>query len=380
MKGSKKNDYTGIKKKVFLQIFLAMGIAVIIVLMVRFALQGFVGNLIVRILEKGMGIYYDDALLIYQVFFRNNMEVILFLAITGCFLLLCNLAVSRLIHYFDEANKGIDALIKEDTRPLELSPEMEFFERKLNTLKKALEMRDQEAKLAEQRKNDLVMYLAHDVKTPLTSVIGYLSLLDEAQDIPQVQTAKYLRITLEKAHRIEKLIDEFFEIARYNLQTITLSKQNIDLYYMLAQMTDEFYPLLASSGKEAILQAPKDLTVYGDPDKLARVFNNILKNAAAYGKDNSAVEIYASRLDGMVKITFKNSGSIPKNRLDSIFDKFYRLDDSRSSKTGGSGLGLAIAKEIVVQHGGKIFAESDGNCTTFTIELPVVDTERREFP
>lgn len=141
---------------------------------------------------------------------------------------------------------------------------------------------------------------------------------------------------------------------------------------MLVQMTDEFYPQLASNGKQAVIHASEDLTVSGDPDKLARVFNNILKNAAAYSEAGSVIDITAGLSGDMVSIVFKNAGSISKDKLAAIFEKFYRLDDARSSDTGGAGLGLAIAKEIIVQHGGQIYAESDDNCTTFTVELPAL--------
>ena len=129
------------------------------------------------------------------------------------------------------------------------------------------------------RKNDLVAYLAHDLRTPLTSIIGYLNLLEEAPDMPPEQKVKYTHIALEKAYRLENLVNEFFEIARYNLQQIDIKKESIDLYYMLVQVTDELYPLLSARGNTAVLRACEDLTVDGDPDKLARVFNNILKNA-----------------------------------------------------------------------------------------------------
>jgi two-component system sensor histidine kinase VanS len=175
---------------------------------------------------------------------------------------------------------------------------------------------------------------------------------------------------LEKALRLEKLVDEFFEITRYNFQTVALVKERIDLYYMLAQMTDEFYPILSAKGKRAILHVPEEIRVYGDPDRLARVFNNVLKNAVAYGLDNSDIEITASLAGETVSIVFKNAGSIAKEKLATIFDKFYRLDGARSSDTGGAGLGLAIAKEIVVLHGGRIYADSDGEQTSFTVELP----------
>jgi len=263
-------------------------------------------------------------------------------------------------------------LVENKTGGIQLSPEMSSMEQKLIAIQQALAKREQDAKLAEQRKNDMVMYLAHDIKTPLTSVLGYLSLLDEASDMPTAQKAKYVNITLEKAYRLERLIDEFFEITRYNFQTVTLAKEKIDLYYMLAQMADEFFPSLSAKGKEIRLNAPEDAILYGDPDKLARVFNNILKNAIAYSTDNSIIDIAADVSDDIVSITFKNHGSIPKEKLSSIFEKFYRLDSARSTELGGAGLGLAIAREIIAEHKGEIFADSDHEYTTFTVNLPAL--------
>jgi two-component system sensor histidine kinase VanS len=370
---NKKTDYSKLIRKLYLYILVIVMAAVVFVSFLRlFALQQAVGEWIVRFLENSFYLERQDAMTIYQYTIRNNMGFFFCVAIAISILILCRVMLSKFAKYFDEINTGIDILIQNEDKQIELSAEMEFMEQKLNTLKRTLEKREQDAKLAEQRKNDFVMYLAHDIKTPLTSVIGYLSLLDEAPDMPVEQKAKYVHITLDKAYRLEQLIDEFFEITRYNLQTITLTKKHIDLYYMLVQMTDEFYPQLASNGKQAVIHASEDLTVSGDPDKLARVFNNILKNAAAYSEDDSVIDITAGLSGDVVSIVFKNAGSIPKDKLAAIFEKFYRLDDARSSYTGGAGLGLAIAKEIIVQHGGQIYAESNDNYTTFTVELPAL--------
>jgi two-component system sensor histidine kinase VanS len=263
-------------------------------------------------------------------------------------------------------------LLTESDQEIELSPEMEPIAKEMNKIKSALRKKEQDAQNAEQRKNDLVVYLAHDIKTPLTSVIGYLSLLDEAPDMPAEQKAKYVNITLEKAFRLEQLINEFFEITRYNLQTILLEKQEINLSYMLLQMADEFYPQLSASGKAAVVNAPDELLIYADPDKLARVFNNIMKNAIAYGYNDSVIKIDAALQEADVLITISNQGNtIPAHKLETIFDKFFRLDDARSSSTGGAGLGLAIAKSIVTAHGGTIQAESKEEQTVFTVILPV---------
>lgn len=223
-----------------------------------------------------------------------------------------------------------------------------------------------------ERKNDLIAYLAHDLKTPLTSVIGYLSLLKEAPDMPAEQRAKYTSITLNKSLRLESLINEFFDITRYNLHEIVLEEERFDLGYMLMQMADEFYPVLEPQGKTISIHADDELSITADPDKLARVFHNILKNAIAYSYDHTDIEIKAAREGQSLVISVANFGkTIPKQKLDSIFEKFYRLDDARSTNTGGAGLGLAIAKEIVTAHGGSISVSSEKQVTTFTVVLPM---------
>lgn len=239
-------------------------------------------------------------------------------------------------------------------------------------IKETMQHHEQILKDEANRKNDLIAYLAHDLKTPLTSVIGYLSLLDEATDMPAEQKAKYVYITLDKAKRLEKLINEFFDITRYNLQQIELEKDSIDLCYMLVQMADEFYPVLQLHGNTVDLDVDDNLVLYGDAEKLARVFNNILKNAVAYSYPDSPIRIWTESTAAEMKIYFQNKGkTIPVRKLDLIFEKFFRLDEARTTDTGGAGLGLAIAKEIVSLHAGTITASSQDEITTFCVTLPL---------
>ena len=239
-------------------------------------------------------------------------------------------------------------------------------------LKSNMQRHEQMLKEEATRKNDLITYLAHDLKTPLTSVIGYLTLLDEAPDMPAAQKAKYVHIGLTKANRLEKLINEFFEITRYNLQQIILEKERVDLYYLLVQMSDEFYPLLEAHGNTIKLSGDENLTVYGDGEKLARVFNNILKNAIAYSYADTEITVTVAQTAQEAQIVIGNHGkTIPPQKLQSIFDKFFRLDDARATNTGGAGLGLTIAREIVQLHGGAITASSENEWTSFVVTLPL---------
>lgn len=239
-------------------------------------------------------------------------------------------------------------------------------------MKTDMQRQEQILKEESQRKSDLITYLAHDLKTPLTSVMGYLSLLDEAPDMPEAQKEKYIHIALTKAERLENLIAQFFEITQFNLHHMVLEKEHLDLAYMLMQMAEEFYPILSAHGNTVDLQVDETLAVYGDGDKLARVFNNILKNAVAYSYESSVIVIRGYFEQGMAVISFENHGkTIPKQKLDLIFEKFFRLDEARRSNTGGAGLGLAIAREIVELHKGSISAQSQEEKTTFQVRLPV---------
>lgn len=222
-----------------------------------------------------------------------------------------------------------------------------------------------------RRKDDLVTYLAHDIKTPLASVIGYLSLLEEAPELPLEQRARFTGIALDKARRLDALIEEFFDITRFDFHDIVLTRGYVNLSLMLSQVAEEFYPTVSSQGKAIEVDAPADLTALIDGDKMARVFNNVIKNAIAYSYEGSVIRLRAVRADGMVRVTVENQGDpIPGPKLKLIFEKFYRLDAARATNHGGAGLGLAIAKEIVGAHGGAIACDSTPERTVFTIDLP----------
>ncbi|OPJ63848.1 vancomycin resistance histidine kinase VanS [Clostridium oryzae] len=357
---------------------------VILILIIAFIIGSFLMNFFVdgifqdafaktfvSICERVLKFNFDQSAALYQFIFQQHKYQWVSIGFLIMLLIIFYCVLSRFTSYFNEISLGMDKLLEESDKDIELSPEMDFMEKRLNKVKNSLEKRSKDAQEAEQRKNDLVVYLAHDIKTPLTSVVGYLSLLDEASDMPQQQREKYTKITLEKAYKLEQLINEFFEITRYNLQSIILDKSEINLNYMLLQMADEFYPMLEPKGKQAVVKAEEDITLCGDADKLARVFNNILKNAIAYSYDNSVIQIEAVKKGEDVIIIFTNHGrTIPAQKLDTIFEKFYRLDSSRTSSTGGAGLGLAIAREIVNAHGGSISADSSDEKTVFTVVLP----------
>lgn len=217
------------------------------------------------------------------------------------------------------------------------------------------------------------MYLAHDLKTPLSSVIGYLNLLRDENQISEELREKYLSISLDKAERLEELINEFFEITRFNLSNITLVYSKINLTMMLEQLGHEFKPMLAGKNLKCEFDVQPDMMLSCDANKLQRVFDNLLRNAVSYCYENTTIQVKARLTEDHVLIQVINEGDmIPGERLERIFEQFYRLDVSRSSSTGGAGLGLAIAREIVELHHGQITARSENGITSFEVTLPTV--------
>lgn len=274
-------------------------------------------------------------------------------------------------NYLDEVVAATQTVYEQNNHTIELSEPLREVEQQMNQIKMSVLLSQQAVKEAEDKKNELVMYLAHDIRTPLTTVIGYLSLLEEAPDMPAEQKSKYVGIALDKAERLETLINELFEITRYHTTAVQLKKTTVDLYALLAQVIDEFYPTMSARGNTTKVSAEDGLTVTGDPEKLARVFNNLLKNAAAYSYPNTEISITAKKKGQNVVVVFQNHGqTIPAEQLTNIFEKFNRLDEARLSDTGGVGLGLSIAKEIVNLHGGEIIAQSSDETVVFTITLP----------
>ena len=282
--------------------------------------------------------------------------------------------LSRITQYLKEINQGIENILSDFNEPVRFKPALQPLEDCLNEIKMTIRRQEQEAIESEKKKNDLVVFLAHDLKTPLTSIVAYLSILETKPDMPEEERKKYTHISLEKAIRLGELINEFFEITKFNLQDIVLEPGNLDLSMMLEQIADELYAVLKEKNLRCDVQIDDTLMIYGDADKLARVFDNLLRNAIAYCDKGTAIRIQAKERHQEIEIVVANEGEkIPEEELSAIFEKFYRVDGSRSSKTGGAGLGLAIAKEIVELHHGTIRAESDEWETRFIVTLPAMN-------
>ena len=382
-----KSNYKKLKRTILIRTGLVALLALVIGEgIVHFFIDGIFQGLFTRAMMAiftGMHMDSEMANEWYGRIFMDHKTVFLVIGFIILFLIFYNLLVKRMLHYLNSVEAAIDAIQREDDEQIVLVPELKPLEDKLMALRATLKRKEMETAISEQKKNDLVVYLAHDLKTPLTSIIAYLTMLDQRKSMPDEDREKYIHVTFEKASRLRELINEFFEITKFNLQDIVLEKEQLNLSFLLEQLADESYGVLKDKYLTCSVKTDDDLMVMGDPDKLARVFDNLLRNAIAYSYTDTEIEIEARAKGTDIVITFKNQGhEIPEQNLKLIFEKFYRVDNARSSQTGGSGLGLSIAKRIVELHGGIIEATSDWERTTFTVVLPGIHnpTQKVEIP
>ena len=211
-----------------------------------------------------------------ESFLFSRSYLLVIAAFVAVFIFSCFLYSFITLSLFNKTYQSLDALNNENAEFISFPKNYSDIEIKLRDIRLDVVGSKQAAAEAENRKNDLVMYLAHDLKTPLTSVIGYLTLLDESPELTTTQRAKYVGIALDKAYRLEQLINEFFEITRFDINSVTLEKNRIDLNLMLAQVTDEFYPMLSEKNLSVDIDIIEHIVMFADSDKIARVYDNML--------------------------------------------------------------------------------------------------------
>lgn len=370
----KNENWRPFKSKLFFRTVMLMLVsAFACFFLYLFFLHGRFANWMVSLFQTVLQGDYDSALYLYNRLIRNHMELIIMISVLLIFLCAFLIYLNWFVRYFAEINRGMDHLIQENAADVSLSAELLPVERKLNTIKHTIEKQKAEILEEEQQKNDLIMYLAHDLKTPLASVIGYLNLLHDEELVTEELRQKYLAIALGKAERLEDLINEFFEISRFNLTHITLQYSRINLTRLLEQLVYEFKPMLDEKNLTCTLDMEDNKMLRCDADKIQRVFDNLLRNAVLYSFRDTEIRINViCRADSYIICFINHGDTIPREKLDRIFEQFYRLDVSRGTQNGGAGLGLAIAKQIVELHNGTLTANSENEQIAFTVTLPAI--------
>ncbi|MCM3762906.1 HAMP domain-containing histidine kinase [Alkalihalobacillus oceani] len=333
------------------------------------------------IIYKGLQFYYytvvdyEDQLTRLRSFIRSvgdvNFFLLIFIPLSILFFFILS---KRYSTYFKEISNGIHFLARGDfTHRVQVRSKDEFGEiaRDINLASEQLQQAIERGEFSESSKDQLVVNLAHDLRTPLTSVIGYIDLILKDNKLTEEQVRHFLTIAYTKSQRLERLIEELFEVTRMNYGMLPLEKRTINLSELLHQLIEEMYPVFEKSKVSARMNMEPQLAVFGDGDLLARVFENLLVNANRYGSDGQYIDIHGFSEAGEIVVQVINYGGlIAEEELPHLFEMFYTGDKARSHQAASTGLGLFIAKNIVEQHSGTITAESSVIRTMFEVRLP----------
>ncbi|WP_442604450.1 HAMP domain-containing sensor histidine kinase [Paenibacillus sp. KN14-4R] len=308
----------------------------------------------------------------------NNMGSTPILIITGCLLFLVYFFVfsRKVFRYLEEITRGLQEISKGNLLyeiTAKSSDELGTVAENFNQMTKKLRKSIEEERNAEKTKNELITGVSHDLRTPLTSILGYLELIETDRYKDEVELRYYTKIAYEKSKNLKNLIDHLFEYTSLRGEVLQLQMKKVNIIGFLKQLAEEFNPQLEKEGMSYRLMAKEEsLFVQADGHQLMRAYENIISNAIRHGSGGVYLDIHISKDQDEVVVKVINYGeTILERDLPYLFDRFYRADRSRSSQNGGTGLGLAITKSIIELHGGHITARSSGNETVFETRLPL---------
>ncbi|WP_090633164.1 sensor histidine kinase [Neobacillus massiliamazoniensis] len=355
-----------------------------------FVLSMLLSGIITYSIYKGLQFYYHanvqlgDRLAYYRYIMNDigdiNFFLLLFIPLS---ILFFYLLTQRYSTYFYEISTGIHNLAQGDfSYRIQIKSKDEFRDiaQDINLASKKLKEAIERGDFSESSKDQLVVNLAHDLRTPLTSVLGYLDLILKEKDLTKEQVRHFLTIAFTKSQRLERLIDELFEITRMNYGMLLVEKKQVNVSDLLFQLNEELFPILEKNDLTVRMNITPYLLILGDGDLLARVFENLLINANNYGYDGQFIDINGYFDSGEVVVEVINYGdSIPAEDLPYLFDMFYTGNKARTDQKDSTGLGLFIAKNIVEQHNGKISAESNLIRTVFEVRLPLESVQNNQI-
>lgn len=300
---------------------------------------------------------------------------------TFLFIIFFFIYINSMVRYIDEISVGLQEISAGKlTHQIHVksTDELGDVASQINFMAAQLRSSMDEERAAMKAKNDLITGVSHDLRTPLTSIIGFLQYIEDDRYKDEVEFRYITNIVYDKSLSLKKLIDDLFEYTRITSNEIPLQFERIDLNPMLQQLAEELMPVLEQAGMHyRIHTTDTPVIIKADAGELIRVFENLLSNAVRYGSDGQVIDIMVSENDGQAVVSVRNYGEpIPARDLPYIFERFYRVDKSRSKETGGSGLGLAISKSIVEIHGGTISVTSTKKQTEFVTSFPLALEEQ----
>jgi signal transduction histidine kinase len=323
-----------------------------------------------------VGMFRDGLIMIRPQPFLTKyvaLDVIVFIVFTLVIYMTFYMVFSHnIIEYFKDINRGVERIREGDLDtniPVKGYDEISDLAYSINNMRVELKQSIAKERELEKTKNELITNVAHDLRTPLTSMTGYLELIKGNRDIDDETREKYINIAYDKSKRLERLVTDLFDYTRFEKNKLQLSLVKLNITKFVEQLAEEFYPSIEEKRLELITSFPKtNLYIRGDGELLARALGNLLSNAIKYGADGKQIrmELLEDREHNHVIFRVTNYGRlIPQKDIGKIFEQFYRVDASRTST--GTGLGLAIAKNIIEMHKGRIEAKSDEEGTVFEV-------------
>lgn len=319
---------------------------------------------------------------------NESLQIALMVGIgIAVFLVSFLLLMENVVTYIREITKGIRKIADGDlAAQIEVkgNDELTYIATSLNDMTRKIELLMDKEREAERTKNELITSVAHDLRTPLTSIIGYMEFLSMDQRMNEDTRQKYIHVVYVKAKRLQKLIEDLFSFTKLNYGKIAMKVGQVDIVMLVNQLLEDFYPSFAEKNLEYELECEESsIIINADGNLIARLFDNLINNAIKYGSEGKIVRVKINQDHEQVVVRVINYGFvIPKEDLDNIFNKFYRVEQSRSENTGGTGLGLAIVKNVVDMHKGKISVKSGLDGTEFVIRLNIFfnpDEEKLEL-
>lgn len=279
------------------------------------------------------------------------------------------------LHYI--ANGNYDYRI-----PFELRGDLSKVVDSINGLVDSTVAAIEDERAIEKSKDELITNVSHDIRTPLTSIIGYLGLIEDGQYQNPDELLKYTSIAYNKAKQMKSLVEDLFEYSKVRQPSVPVNTVSFDMVQLLEQLAADFELEAKKKNIQILVETQEpQLIMDGDTEKLVRVFNNLITNAFKYGTDADEILIEIEKTKNEAVVTVRNNGKeIPREALDQLFDRFYRVDESRSQEISGTGLGLAIAQNIINLHGGYIYAQSNKEWTSFIIHLPLYKNQVKTLP
>lgn len=362
----KSKSTKSIRNRIILYIALSLAAVLVVEMFIYYNLK--------LVLEYKAEVEYINTGYQETVSVSNVQLLVMVLVGITVFIISFMLLMENIVRYLNDMTKSVGRIAAGDLNEVvkvQGDDELAYIAASLNDMTdKLLDLMEKERD-SERSKNELITNVAHDLRTPLTSIIGYMGYLTMKKDLDEETKENYIQMVYAKAKRLEKLIEDLFSFTKLNYGKIAMRVEKVDIVMLINQLLDDFYPSFTQNDLEYELVCKRNsIIINADGNLLARLFDNLINNAIKYGKEGKYIRVFINDEEEHVVVSVVNYGYIiPKEDIKNLFNKFYRVEQSRSTNTGGTGLGLAIVKNIVDMHKGTIEVHSDLDGTEFEVKL-----------